>query len=247
MSALVKNGATKHPKVRRAVVNAMGKWKTSEAATAIKAFALKDESYLVEAEAARALGKTKQASAFETLLDVIDRPSWADVVRAGAIDGLAALRDDRGSPHVLARTRYGHPTRARRAAIMALPKLMSDRKAREALEDLLDDPDPHLRIDVVRALVELGDVKCRSALRARLDVDLDARVRRRLREALRDIGEGGKRAADQLREELEKLQGEHNDLKARLGVLEAKVGKKGKEGARTAADAKPKSKKGKKA
>jgi aminopeptidase N len=226
--ALVANATTKHPKVRRAVVDALGRFKTTAAAQALKPHALKDESYLVEAEAARALGKTRQPAAFDTLLDVLDRPSWADVVRVGAIDGLAALRDDRGAPHVLARTRYGQPNRARRAAILAIPKLMTDRKARETLEDLLDDGDPHLRIDVVRALVEMGDTKSRAALRGRLEVDLDARVRRRLREALRDIGEGAKKNVDQLKEELEKLQTEHADLKTRMSVLETKVGSRDK-------------------
>ncbi len=227
-AALVENVTTKHPKVRRAVVDALGRFKTTAAAEALKPRALKDESYLVEAEAARALGKTKQPAAFDTLLDVLDRPSWADVVRVGAIDGLAALRDDRGAPHVLARTRYGQPNRARRAAILAVPKLVADRKARETLEDLLDDGDPHLRIDVVRALVEMGDTKCRAALRGRLEVDLDARVRRRLREALRDMGEGAKKGVDQVKEELEKLQTEHIDLKTRLSVLETKLGSRDK-------------------
>jgi aminopeptidase N len=221
--ALVHNASTKHPKVRRAVVDALGRFKTTAAAQALKPRALKDESYLVEAEAARALGKTKQPVAFDTLLDLLNRPSWADVVRVGAIDGLAALRDDRGAPHVLARTRYGQPNRARRAAILAVPKLVTDRKARETLEDLLDDGDPHLRIDVVRALVEMGDTKSRAALRGRLEVDLDARVRRRLREALRDIGEGAKKSVDQVKEELDKLQTEHSDLKTRMSVLETKL------------------------
>jgi aminopeptidase N len=211
--------------VRRAIVDALGRFRTPAAAEAIRARALRDDSYMVEAEAARALGKTKQASALETLLDVIDRPSWADAIRAGAIDGLAALRDERATPHVLARTRYGQPTRARRSAIMAIPKLASDRKGREALEDLLDDPDPHLRIDVVRALLEMGDVKARSALRARLDVDLDARVRRRLREALRDLGGDSKKNLDQLREEFGKLESEHADLKSRIALIEARTSK----------------------
>ena len=64
---------------------------------ALKPRALRDESYLVEAEAARALGRTRQAAAFDVLVDLLERPSWADVVRAGAIDGLAALRDERGA------------------------------------------------------------------------------------------------------------------------------------------------------
>jgi aminopeptidase N len=213
---------TAHPKVRRAVVEALGAFRTLEAMEAIKPHALRDDSYLVEGEAARALGRTRQAAAFETLVDLLERPSWFDVVRAGAIDGLAALRDERAIPHLSARTRYGHPTRARRAAIVALPKLASDRKTRESLEALLDDPDPVLRIDVVRALGEIGDGKARPALRDRLDIDLDARVRRRIREVVRDIGEP-RRMADGLRDDLDRLQGEHLELKARLAKLEVQL------------------------
>jgi aminopeptidase N len=211
-----------HPKVRRAVIAALGAFRTTAAAEALRPKALKDPSYLVEAEAARSLGRTRQASAFDTLVDLLERPSWADVIRGAAIDGLAALRDDRATPHLLARTRYGHPTRARRAAIGAIPKLMSDRRGRETLEELLDDADPHLRIDVVRALGEYGDAKARPALRARLDVDLDPRVRRRLRETLRDLGGEGRRAVEHVRDELEKLQTEHAEIKTKLAALAAR-------------------------
>jgi aminopeptidase N len=222
--ALARAASVKHPKVRRGVMNALGKFRTQAAADALRPHALKDESYVVEAEAARALGNTKQPFAFETLLDVIDRRSWADIISVGAIDGLAALRDDRAVPHVLTRLRYGHPARTRRAAVIALPKLSTDRKGREALEDLLDDSDPMLRLDVARALGELGDAKSRPALRARLDVDLDPRVRRRLRETLRDLGQHGARGVEQVKEDLDKLRIEHAELKARMGNLEARVG-----------------------
>ncbi len=221
--ALAAMTGVKHPKVRRAVVAALGQFKTAAAAEAIKPLALRDASYLVESEAARSLGKTKQGSVLEVLVDVVDRRAWADVISAGALDGMAALRDDRAVPHVLTRTRYGHPTRARRAAIMAIPKIAADRRGREALEELLEDPDPYLRVDVARAIGELGDAKSRPALRARLAVDLDPRVRRRIREVLREIGGEGKRAAEQLREDFDKLQNEHAELKARLAKLEARV------------------------
>jgi aminopeptidase N len=233
--ALVKNAGTTHPKVRRAVISALGRFKTSAAVEVLRPRALGDASYLVEAEAARSLGKTRQNAAFDALLDILDRPSWGDVIRVGVIEGLAALRDDRAAPHVLARTRYGQPNRARRAAILAVPKLVEGRKGREALEDLLDDADPHLRIDVVRAIADIGDPKSRPALRSRLDTDLDARVRRRVREALRDIGGETKKATEQLKDDLEKLQNETNELKARLAVLEAK-------GTKTKMAAKPKTK-----
>jgi len=212
-----------HPKVRRAVVDALGAFRTTAAATALRPRALRDESYLVEAEAARALGRTRQVSAFEVLLDVIDRPSWAEVVSAAAIDGLAALRDDRALPHLYARTRYGHPTRVRRAAALAIPKLSSDRRAREHLEELLDDADPILRIDVVRALADLGDGRSRGALRARAEIDLDPRVRRRIREVVRDLG-AERKQNDQLKDDVEKLHGELVETKARLSKLEARLG-----------------------
>jgi aminopeptidase N len=227
---LAANTKTKHPKVRRAVVWAVGKYRTAKAAELVKPIALKDASYLVEAEAAKALGATRQVSALDTLVEVLDRASWADVVRAGAIEGMAVLRDDRAIPHVLARSRYGVNSRGRRAAILALPKLSTDRRTREALEDLLDSSDPYLRVDVVRALSDLGDVRSRAALHRQLDRELDGRVRRRIREALRDLGGAAKREADRLRDELEGLRHEHADLKARLGKLESLVTEKnGKE------------------
>jgi aminopeptidase N len=212
---------TVHPKVRRAVVEALGYFRSAEAMELLKVPALRDDSYLVEAEAARALGRTRQPSSLEVLVDLLERPSWFDVVRVGAIDGLAALRDERALPHLSARVRYGHPQRARRAAIMSLPKLATDRRTRETLELLLDDPDPILRIDVVRALGEMADTKARPALRERLEVDLDARVRRRIREVLRDLAEP-RRATEAVREDLEKLQGEHAELKVRLAKIEAR-------------------------
>jgi len=211
-----------HPKVRRAVVDALGRFRTTAAVEALKPRALRDESYMVEAEAARALGKTRQSSAYEVLIDVMDRPSWADVIAAGSIDGLASLRDDRALPHLYARTRYGHPSRVRRAAALAIPKLSTDRRAREHLEELLDDSDPILRIDVVRALSDLGDARSRGALRARSEVDLDPRVRRRIREVVRDLG-GERKQTDQLKEDVEKLQSEQLDMRSRLSRLEARL------------------------
>ncbi len=246
--ALARSTSVAHPKVRRAVVEALGRFRTTAAVDVLKPRALRDESYLVEAEAARALGKTRQSSAYEVLLDVMDRPSWADAIAAGAIAGLASLRDERALPHLYARTRYGHPSRVRRAAALAIPKLSTDRRAREHLEELLDDADPIVRIDVVLALADLGDGRSRGPLRARAEVDLDPRVRRRIREVVRDLG-GERKLTDQLKGDVERLQTEHLELKARLGRIEARVtpkkddGKAGKVVPKVAAAAAPKAKK----
>jgi aminopeptidase N len=221
-SALAEHAGAEHPKVRRAVAAALGNFKTPEAAKVLEKRAKSDPSYLVEAESVRALGRTRQPEALKVILPLLDRPSWADVARAGAIDGLAALRDERALPEVLERTRYGFPTRGRRAAIAAVAQLSEGRKAREHLEELLDDKDPHLKIDVVAALQNLGDPKARGALHRAKERELDGRVVRRLREALRDMGEHNTVAErKRLNDELENVRGELSELKARLSKVEA--------------------------
>jgi aminopeptidase N len=219
---LKKNAKTRHPKARRGVVQALGQFRTGPAAEALKPLALQDASYLVESEAARSLGRTRQTAAFDTLVEVLDRPAWADVIRVGALDGMAALRDDRAVSHALARTRYGVKTRGRQAAILALGKLTVDRKHREALEELLEDANPHIRADVVRALSEMGDAKARGALAAHLEREHDGRVRRRIREALQDLAARSRDRENEMRDEIDKLKNEHAELKARMSKLESK-------------------------
>ncbi|HEY4102684.1 MAG TPA: M1 family aminopeptidase [Polyangiaceae bacterium] len=221
-AALVKNAGTEQPKVRRAVAAALGNFRTPEAAKALEKRAKSDPSYLVEAESVRALGRTRQPEALKVIVPLLDRSSWADVARAGALDGLAALRDEKALPEVLERTRYGIPTRGRRAAIAALPQLSDSRKVREHLEDLLEDKDPHLKIDVVVALQNLADPKARGALHRAKERELDGRVVRRLREALRDMTEGHQTAErKRLSDELESVRTELSELKARLSKVEA--------------------------
>jgi aminopeptidase N len=219
-ATLIKASAESHPKLRRAVASALGAFRTSTAASCLAQLAQRDKSYLVAAEAARALGRTRAPEALKTLLRVLDAPSWADVRRAGALDGLAQLRSDDAVPEVLARSRYGYPLRGRRAAIQALAALSDSKKTRSHLEDMLEDKDPHLRISVVDALLSFGDAKSRGALRRALDRELDGRVIRRLREALRENTDGAsekKRVSD----DLETLRNELAELKARLGRVEA--------------------------
>jgi aminopeptidase N len=221
-SALSKASATAHPKVRRAVAIALGNFRNPEAAELLARLLETDPSYLVAAEAARALGKTRQDSALQKLERAVDRPSWADVVRAGALDGMAALRDDTALDIVRERTRYGVPTRGRRAAVHALAALGEGKRTRERLEELLDDRDPHFKIDVVSALTELGDHKSRGALRSALEREHDGRVLRRLREALRDLGDSATSERKRWNDELETVRSELVELKARLAKLESR-------------------------
>lgn len=218
---LVRASTVEHPKVRRAVATALGKFKTEAAAVHLEAMARDDESLLVCASASRALGATRQ-DVREVLEELLERDSWADTLRAGAVGGLAALRDEKAVEAVRKRTAYGVPNRGRRAAIAALPRLSTSRKVREHLEGLLDDSDPYVRTTVVVALSQLGDTRARGALSRQLERELDGRVRRRIREVLRDLTGKGRREIKRLQEELEEMAREQADLKARLARLEAK-------------------------
>ncbi len=228
LEALLPAANTAHPKVRRGVAAALGTFKQAPAAKALQGLLGKEPSYLVAADAARSLGRTRQPGALETLKSVVDQPSWADVIRSGALDGMAALRDEAALDTVVKRTRYGIPTRGRRAAVRALASLGEGRKTREQLEELLDDQDPHFKIDVVTALISLGDGKSRAALRRALDGELDGRVSRRLREALRDLGDVPGQDKKRVNEELEALRDELAELKSRLAKLEGRKTDDGK-------------------
>ena len=221
LEALARGTGIDHPKARRAVMGALGAFRKPAAFEALKGPARRDASYLVEAEAARSLGRTRQPAAFELLKTLVDKPSWGDVIRMGALDGLSALRDEKAVPIALEHTRYGYPVRGRRAALSALAELGEGKRVREHLESQLEDGDPHLRIEVIHALVVLGDSKCRSALRRALERELDGRVKRRLREALREFGDAASEKK-RVNDELESVKNELNELKARLARFEAK-------------------------
>ncbi|MEM6789921.1 MAG: M1 family aminopeptidase [Myxococcota bacterium] len=207
-------------RVRRAVATALGQFKSDEAARRLEPLARHDESLLVGAAASRALGATRR-DVRGVLVALIDRESWADTLRAGAVGGLAALRDDEAVEALLKATAYGVPNRGRRAAILALPRLSQSRRVREHMEGLLDDADPYVRTTVVMALSSLGDPRARAALSRQLDRDLDGRVRRRIREVLRDLTGKGRREVKRLQEALEEVSREHQALEARLAKLEA--------------------------
>ncbi|HEX6278343.1 MAG TPA: M1 family aminopeptidase [Polyangiaceae bacterium] len=241
--ALVKGTRAEHPKVRRAVASALGAFRIAASAKLLTALARRDPSYLVGAEASRALGRTRQRGVAATLVALGKRASWGDCFLSAALDGLGHSRDESAIPHVLSHTAYGHPTRARRSAIHALSALTDSRRAREHLEALLSDRDHHVRVAAVDALSTLGDARARPALRRALERERDPRIKRHLQEALRDTNETRAAERKRLDDELEALRGELSDLKGRLAKVEASRSREpasARKGSRaSAADPKP--------
>jgi len=214
-----------HPKARRAVVEALGELR-SEAAAQLLAAALDrgDASWLVEAEFARSLGKTRQAGiAFEPLVAALDRPSWNEVIRVGALDGLGALRDVRGIDVAQAWCTADRSVLARVAALRCLGRFTGEsRRVLDFLETLRDDGSFRVVIALIGACETLGDPRATGLVAEVGDRAVDGRVKRRCREVQRvlaELREPGK-AAQAVREELEALREAHRGLLSRVDTLE---------------------------
>lgn len=219
------------PHVRRAVAGALGRFREAQAADHLLAWIAEgDPSYLVEAELRRALGATRDPRALEVLARSAreDAGSWGDVVRTGAVDGLGQLHDPGVVP--LLSSLLADVTTSpsvRRAAVAALGQareFVSERPAlrqiRELAERQLESLDPNVRIAVARLLAGLGDPAGRDTLERLARIDLDGRVRRAAREALRDLSSRLQRPPElaALKDEVEKLRREVRGLRAELAA-----------------------------
>jgi aminopeptidase N len=236
-AALIEGLAIQHPKARRAVVKALGSFRHDDRVAASLESLLQrgDPSYYVEGEAALSLGRTRSPRALDALKAAADRPSFQDVIRQRVYEGMGKLRDERAIPVLLEGTRYGRSTFGRRAACAALGELGEGHtEVRETLEALLDDPDFRVRMAAIPALAEVGDARAIAALERAVARDLDGRVKRSGREAIRDLRERRKHDEQvrDLRDTVDKLQTEARALRDRLEKLETRVNGK-------AADAQP--------
>jgi aminopeptidase N len=217
-SAIIDATRSDNPKVRRAGARALGKLEPRVARPHLTRL-LGDPSYLVTSTSARALGSLKEDDVEAELKPLLSQNSWAEVVRMGAIDGLAEL----GGPTILdtlmAQCEYGVPLRARRAAIGALGRVGEGRKAREHLERQLRDRDPHIRATVLRALMQLGDPKAKSAIADVLEQESDGRVLRPAKKALAELGTDRRAQVQKVQKDIVELESEIRTLKTNLAAL----------------------------
>jgi aminopeptidase N len=233
MAALIEGLSVAHPKARRAVVRALGEFRgRPEAASAlIELLTRGDASYLVEAEAALALGKTRDGRALEILRSVMDRPSHQHVITTHALSAMAELRDERAIDIARELIPYGHPPRVRVAAAGAMAKLaeLSQSRRAEILDRLLplaEDREFMMRLRIPGALEQIGDPRALGALRRLAQHDLDGRVRRRASEAATAIVEGRtcSEETSRMRAEVDKLREDNRRFEERLARLEARSG-----------------------
>jgi len=238
--ALVAGLQDKDARVRRSVVEALSKVKTVESYEALNHLLEGgDASYYVEASAAKVLGKLASGSMKDKAEEVLqllttilnERAGWNEVVRSGAIAGLSQMKSSPQALDVIMEyTKLGVPQPLRLASIRALGTISTGQTPNkleeilEALEALSGESFFLTQVAVVSALSQMETVKAIGVLRSLCDQTPDGRVRRRAEEAIQKVQKqvGSDKAIKQLREELDQIKQENQELKSRLESLEAK-------------------------
>ena len=154
---------------------------------ALRKAALGDANDYARAAAAKGLGRVHAEGAFEALDGLLARESHGDVVRAAALEGLAALGDRRGIEKAAGFLPYrwgkGGTHKLRRVALDTLIALSpDDRDVHARLVTLLSDRYHNMRVWAAEAC---GKLKVRAPSRAREE------RRRRLAPGRPERGQGG--------------------------------------------------------
>ena len=238
-TALTQGLKDEDARVRRAVVEGLSQFKNDHSYQTLKEFLQKgDASYYTEASTARSLGgmvsgnlKAKQEEVLTLLKQVLEeRAGWNEVVRAGAVGGLSQMKTLGAAVEIiLDYTKPGVPQALRLAAIRALGAVSTgqtpDRVETilEQLETLSGETFFLTQVAVAAALGRMETVKAIAVLQALAQQTPDGRVRRIAEEAVGKVQKniGSDKAVNQLREELDQLKQENQELLSRLAKLEA--------------------------
>ncbi|HEY9692885.1 MAG TPA: M1 family metallopeptidase [Oculatellaceae cyanobacterium] len=230
-----------NPLVRRAVVDALSNIKTIESYNALKQVVQNgDASYYVESMAAKALGgmvsanlKDQQDETIEILTHVLrEKTGWNEVVRTGAIAGLSQLKtSDLALSTILEYTAPGIPQSLRLSAIRALGSISTGQTPNnvewilEQLEEFSKESFFLTQVSVAAALGQMETIKAIEILQSLADQTPDGRVRRMAEEAISTVQKkaGSDQAVKQMREELDLLKKENQELRSRIENLEAKA------------------------
>jgi aminopeptidase N len=242
---LVKCVEHDHPRVRRAVVQALAKIKTKASYKALKAIAEDgDDSYYVEAAAIKGLGTLaastlsdgngkEEKKAIKLLTSILEkRAGWNEVVRSGAIAGLSEMKSSEDALNlILDYTALGVPQPLRLAAIRALGAISSGQskpnleRILTRLDDLSGETFFLTQVAVVTALGQMETKRAIAILKSLATQSPDGRVRRRAEEAAQKVQNtiGKDEALKKIQDELDQVKKENQELRSRLEALEAKA------------------------
>ncbi|MEC4814474.1 MAG: M1 family metallopeptidase [Scytonema sp. PMC 1069.18] len=232
----------KHSLVRRAVVEALAQIKTHDSYDALQELLEGgDASYYVEASTARAIGnvvtsstddKPREEQVIKLLKSILEKKAgWNEVVRSGAIAGLAELKTSEAALDILMEyTKPGVPQPLRLSAIRSLGKIsvgqnsINIERILTRLTEISRETFFLTQLAVVAALGQMETPKAIAILQAVADQTPDGRVRRYAEEEISRVQKNvsPETALRQLRSELDQLKQQNQELRSRLENLEAK-------------------------
>lgn len=232
-------------RVRRSVVECLGEIKTQASYKALKPIVENgDASYYVEASACVAVGKIAELTTGEKptkekviklLKNVLEtKAGWNEVVRSGAIAGLSQMKTSEDVLDIILKyTAPGTPQPLRLSAIRALGSIASG-QTKDQVERILQQLDTLAhetffltQISVLTALSQVADRRAIAILQNLAEQTADGRVSQRAEEAIKTVQKqiGSDEAIKQLRQELDQLKQQNQELHSRLENLEAKAKK----------------------
>jgi len=233
--ALLNASREPHPKVRRAAVEELGKFRDdAKVLDALGAIVRNgDASYYVEAAAVAAWAALRPKEALPALAAALGRESHDDVIRQAALRGIGDQQDASSLDLLLEWTRRGRSRSCRAAALDALARLakgggLDDAATRRVVEAcvacLARGEHRHVKAQAAQALRELGQPAAPAlfALEALALHDRERSVRDNAKAALERIRAGAPAPLelDRLRAEIEKLAAANRALEDRMKRLE---------------------------
>jgi aminopeptidase N len=180
-----------HPKVRRALYEALGSFGTSSVLSEVKSRGGSEKGYGAEGESLRTLGRMKDPSLLSMFKGYLKKESWNDTLRCAALDAIGMLQLAESFTIMKEYSRYGYHPNVRMTAIRRLGLLGRLRDdVQSVLVDLLSDKYLLVQLAVVRALGNIADERATDALMKYTTGDRDGRLKRAAEEAIRKIRKG---------------------------------------------------------
>ncbi|WP_353932864.1 M1 family metallopeptidase [Okeanomitos corallinicola TIOX110] len=231
------------PFVRRSVVESLAQIKTHASYKAVKEFVQDgDASYYVEAAACRSVGAIASANlddkphaekVIKLLKSVLEeKAGWNEVVRSGAIAGLAEFKTSESALNLLLEySKQGVSQALRLSAIRALGKIsvgqtpVNIERILDRLSEIAKETFFLTQVAVVTALGQMEIPKAIGILQALANQTADGRVRRYADEEISKVQNniGTEKSFRQMREELNQIKQQNQELKSRLENLEART------------------------
>lgn len=185
-------------RIRRQAVEALALFEDAQMADLYLNLIKSDRSYFVVAEAAKALGRTRSPQAYDALIATLAEPSWQDTIRAGALTGLALLKEARSLDFAFQYSKPGHALTVRGAALLLLGKAgQGNERAIETLTSALTEPSAQVRYFAAQALGELGDERAIPVLEEAVKKENTTFVRQWISYAITQIKQAARQKAKQ--------------------------------------------------